>query len=350
MDELRGLSDRQRRPDERPGGGTGDRRTPSGQSARRDGAIDDRLRGAEPAVHRPEVPAALDGRRARFRGRTAIAAVVVAGLVGGVTGTVIASDVTGSSTGVLATSDSAGAVSTRDASTGTVDVSAVVKKVLPSVVQIDVRTDSSRGIGSGIILNSSGLILTNNHVVSGASSGSAVTVTFNDGRQASARVVRTDRSKDLAVVQASRVSGRTPVSVGDSDSVRIGDQVVAVGSPGGLQGTVTSGIVSALDRKVTAQGHGQSDPRELFPFTSNHGSGSGEVSYRAIQTDAALNEGNSGGPLFNARGQLIGINSAMYSPSDGASSSSGSVGVGFSIPINQAKTIIEQSSRMTAEG
>ncbi|TWP53308.1 trypsin-like serine protease [Lentzea tibetensis] len=248
-----------------------------------------------------------------WRRRTAgvvTAAALVAGLFGGVAGAVIGGDV---ATPAAATARTVAAQSTSD-------ISAIADKVLPSVVQVNLPN----GVGSGVVLSADGRILTNNHVVSGAQE---VSVTFNDGKTAQATVVGTDPSSDLAVLQVSGVSGLTPITFADSDDVHVGDAVVAVGSPSGLQGTVTSGIVSALDRKVTVPGETRRS----------------SVSYQAIQTDASINPGNSGGPLVNSAGQLIGINSAIYSPSSGAGEA-GSVGIGFAIPSNQAQKIVDQLS------
>ncbi|NKE59152.1 trypsin-like serine protease [Lentzea sp. PSKA42] len=253
----------------------------------------------------------------KFWRRTApmlTAATLIAGLFGGVTGAVIASpDGTSSGTSVTAQTVS---------NQSTVDWTITASKVLPSVVQVNV----GNGLGSGVILSADGKILTNNHVV--ASSGGQVTVKFNDGREVPATVVSTDPTSDLAVLQASGVSGLTPIKWANSDQVKIGDAVMAIGSPSGLQGTVTTGIVSALDRKVTVPG----ETRRSQP-----------VSYQAIQTDASINPGNSGGALVNAAGELIGINSAIYSPAS-SSGEAGSVGIGFAIPSNQAKQIADQLS------
>ncbi|MET8764545.1 trypsin-like peptidase domain-containing protein [Lentzea sp. NPDC004782] len=253
----------------------------------------------------------------KFWRRTApmlTAAALVAGLFGGVTGAVIASpDGTSPSNSVVARTVS---------NTSTLDWTSVAANVLPSVVQVNV----ANGLGSGVILSADGKILTNNHVV--ASSGGRVTVTLNDGREVPATVVSTDPTSDLAVVQASGVSGLTPIKWANSDSVKVGDAVMAIGSPSGLQGTVTTGIVSALDRKVTVPG----ETRRSQPVT-----------YQAIQTDASINPGNSGGALVNAAGELIGINSAIYSPAS-SSGEAGSVGIGFAIPSNQAKAIVDQLS------
>jgi len=253
----------------------------------------------------------------KFWRRTApmlTAAALVAGLFGGVTGAVIASpDSPAASSSVAAQTVS---------NQSTVDWTTTASSVLPSVVQVNV----ANGLGSGVILTADGKILTNNHVV--ASSGGRLTVTLNDGRQVPATVVSTDPASDLAVVQATGVSGLTPIKWADSDSVKVGDAVMAIGSPSGLQGTVTTGIVSALDRKVTVPGEGRR---------------ASSVSYQAIQTDASINPGNSGGALVNSAGELIGINSAIYSPAS-SSGEAGSVGIGFAIPSNTAKQIVDELS------
>ncbi|CAM3861633.1 S1C family serine protease [Kibdelosporangium persicum] len=277
------------------------------------------------------VPPALAGpgkpRRWR-RGAVAasIAAVVAAGLVGGVTGGIVGAD--DNATAAAASTP----ISQNVGSNTPTDVSAIAGKVLPSVVQVNVRTATAQGLGSGVVLTSDGRILTNNHVVSGASQ---VTVTLNDGREFPATVVGTDAASDLAVLQLRGASGLTPATLGDSSTLKVGDEVVAIGSPGGLQGTVTTGIVSALNRDVNID-ENQGDN----PFASN--GGGSETTYRAIQTDASINQGNSGGPLVNADGDVIGINSAIYSPVSTADGRAGSVGIGFAIPINDARTVIDR--------
>ena len=219
-------------------------------------------------------------------------------------------------------------VSVKD-TTPTTAVGAVAKAVLPSVVQVTVQTYQGTSLGSGVILGADGLILTNNHVIADAANGNGqLTVTFNDGRKAQATIVGSDSGSDLAVIKATGVSGLKAATLGDSDSVQIGDTVVAIGSPDNLQGTVTSGIVSALNRQVT-----------VSSSASRFGGGT-PVTYKAIQTDASLNPGNSGGPLLNTAGQVIGINSAIYSPVSAQGGQGGSVGLGFSIPVNQVKSII----------
>ena len=214
--------------------------------------------------------------------------------------------------------------------TPTTTVGQVAKAALPTVVQVSVDSYQGKSVGSGVILSADGLILTNNHVISDAAGGNGqITITFNNGKTAQAAIVGTDSGSDLAVIKAQNVNGLPTAVLGDSDKVQVGDTVVAIGSPDGLQSTVTSGIVSALNRQVTVSSQ-----------SSDRFSGGSQVTYKAIQTDASLNPGNSGGPLLNANGQVIGINSAIYSPTSSYNSQGGSVGLGFSIPINQVKTML----------
>ena len=287
----------------------------------------------------PGPPMASPGQRppGRIRRGTVVAvaaAALVAGGVGGTLGAFIGSDGASQPTSTATT-----ASTTSSSSTGTegTDVSAVAAKVLASVVQVNVQLANGEGIGSGVIIDSNGKILTNNHVVSGAEK---VTVTLSDGREVAAKVLGTDPSSDLAVIQAQGVSGLTAATFGDSADVKVGDEVIAIGSPGGLQGTVTTGIVSALDRKVTVSEEEQQ--QQGSPFSQRDNSTGGTTTYAAIQTDAAINQGNSGGPLFNSAGQVIGINSAMYSPVTGPDGSAGSVGIGFAIPSDQAQQVIDK--------
>ncbi|TDV55296.1 S1C family serine protease [Actinophytocola oryzae] len=282
----------------------------------------------------------------RFRRGTVAAiaaAALVAGGLGGTIGAFVGSDGASQPAATAATTTSA------SPSTGTegTDVSAIVAKVMASVVQVNVELANGEAIGSGVVISSDGRILTNNHVVSGADK---VTVTLSDGRTVDATVAGTDPSSDLAVIQVQGVSGLTAATFADSSTVKVGDEVIAIGSPGGLQGTVTTGIVSALDRKVTVSSDDeqQQQQEQGFPFGdesqngSGDSSGSGTTTYQALQTDAAINQGNSGGPLFNTSGQVVGINSAMYSPVTGPDGSAGSVGIGFAIPSNQAQQVIDK--------
>jgi putative serine protease PepD len=225
------------------------------------------------------------------------------------------------------------------------DVAAIAAAVSPSVVEVNATLDSGSSTGSGVIITSNGEIVTNNHVISGAQS---IKVRTSDGSSYTARVVGTDSSKDLALLKLQGASGLKTASLGDSSGIQVGDTVVAIGSPEGLTGTVTSGIVSALNRDVTVsteenQGQNQGgDGNWPFQFGGrqfNGDTGSSTTTYKAIQTDASLNPGNSGGALIDASGNIIGINSAMYSSSQQSSSSSdaGSIGLGFAIPINTVK-------------
>jgi putative serine protease PepD len=271
------------------------------------------------------------GRRvALLVGSTALAAA----LIGGVSGAVIAT-----ADAPPATTTSAVTANTQAQNTSLTGVAGVASKVLPSVVQINTTTGQQGGeIGSGVILTSDGRILTNAHVVSGAVS---VTVTLSDGTKYSGSVVGADTKNDLAVIQLKNAKGLTAATLADSSKVGVGDAVVAIGSPGGLQNTVTSGIVSALNRSLADVGGQQQQQQQQFNNTSDTTSNAGNYS-GLIQTDASINQGNSGGALVNAAGQVIGINSVIYSPVHGADGSAGSVGIGFAIPINTAKTIVAQ--------
>lgn len=256
------------------------------------------------------------------------ASALAAAVVGGASGAAVVGLASGSPTSAIPPSSAATVSSTTNT-----DVSAVAAKVLPSVVQVNVTTRQGEAIGSGVILTSDGKILTNAHVVSG--SVGAATITLSDGTKYQADVLGSDTKVDIAVLQAQGASGLTAAALGDSSKLQVGEQVVAIGSPGGLQNTVTSGIVSALNRQLSDISGGE----QGTPFGQTANRTSAGPSYTAIQTDASINQGNSGGPLVDMNGQVIGINSALYSPS---STSAGSVGIGFAIPINDAKTIIDQ--------
>jgi putative serine protease PepD len=217
-------------------------------------------------------------------------------------------------------------------------LSQAAAEVLPSVVSISVRSDELSGSGSGIIISADGQILTNNHVVAAAADGGDLTVTFSDGTTADASIVGRDPATDLAVIKADGVSGLTPATFGSSDDLNVGDAVLAIGSPLGLDGSVTSGIVSALDRSITLQGD-----QEQSPFGGSPQQGAGQTAViDAIQTDAAINPGNSGGPLVNADGEVVGVNTAIASLAQGTTSEGGNIGVGFAIPIDSARDIAQQ--------
>jgi putative serine protease PepD len=209
-------------------------------------------------------------------------------------------------------------------------VERVAANVLPSVVTLQIIDGDQSVLGSGIILSPDGLIVTNNHVVASVGGGPHTSVrtmvTVSDGRTAEFDVIATDPQSDIAVVRAHQLSGLTPISIGSSDNLRIGQPVVAVGSPLGLEGTVTDGVISALNRPVCPGVH------------ADHGL----VAYEAIQTDAAVNPGNSGGALVDANGRLIGINAAEATVGGAESSGAephGSIGLGFAIPVDNAMRI-----------
>jgi putative serine protease PepD len=207
-------------------------------------------------------------------------------------------------------------------------LASVVAAVQRSVVSINTGTAE----GSGVIISADGAILTNNHVVSSARGGT-VQVTFDSGKTAKAGIVGTDPGSDLAVVKAQGVSGLTPATFGDSSKIQQGDTVLALGSPLGLEGSVTAGIVSALHRTISVGGEDQRTPFRSGGQSSSIGD--------AIQTDAAINPGNSGGPLVDLSGEVIGINTAIATSGQGE----GNIGVGFAIPSNRAKQVADQLQR-----
>ena len=226
------------------------------------------------------------------------------------------------------------------------DWTVTAKAVSPSVVAITVQSTSAEGQGSGVIIDAArGYVLTNNHVATGAGTAANLTVTLSDGRTYDATIKGTDPSTDLAVLQIkSPPSGLKAISIGDSSSLTVGQPVMAVGNPLGLAGTVTTGIVSALNRPVTtASTEGGTNSQD--PLGGQAPSTGTPVVTNAIQTSAAINPGNSGGALVTANGQLIGINSSIASlggSSSGSGSQSGNIGIGFAIPSKEAKSIADQ--------
>ncbi|WP_107463367.1 trypsin-like peptidase domain-containing protein [Streptomyces sp. MA5143a] len=210
-------------------------------------------------------------------------------------------------------------------------VAGIAASALPSVVTLHVRGSDAQGTGTGFVLDKRGHILTNNHVVEPAGDDGEITVTFSGGETADASLVGRDSGYDLAVVKVSGVDGLKPLPLGNSDDVRVGDPVVAIGAPFDLANTVTSGIISAKERPITAGGDGGDRS---------------DVSYvDALQTDAPINPGNSGGPLVDVNARVIGINSAIRSAGSGSESDggqAGSIGLGFAIPINQGKRVAEE--------
>lgn len=299
-----------------------------------------------PPAFAPEEPPKPPRRRAKGPLALLAAVAIAAAAVGG--GTAYAFQELTGKDGTSSSATNTNVVPTSKKGT----VSGVAEAVSPSIVEISAQSGSGQATGSGVIITGDGEIITNNHVISGASS---VKVTTNDGKTYEAEVVGTDSKKDLALIKLKDASGLKAASLGNSDNVKIGDDVVAIGSPEGLTGTVTSGIISALDRDVTVsadEDQGQQQQQQgggNWPFEYggeqfNGDTGSSKTTYKALQTDASLNPGNSGGALIDMNGNIIGINSAMYSPSSsqaGSESGSGSVGLGFAIPINTVKADLD---------
>jgi S1-C subfamily serine protease len=204
-------------------------------------------------------------------------------------------------------------------------VAGIVHRVAPAVVSLEVQAGTNGDVGSGVVIDPKGYILTNNHVVSIAAQGGQITAVFSSGARVSAAIVGRDPVTDLAVLKVN-ATNLTVLRPGTAAKLAPGDTVIAIGSPLGLAGTVTSGIVSALHRPVTAQGD----------------NGGPTVVYDAIQTDAAINPGNSGGALVDASGALVGVNSAIQTYGSSGAGGGGSIGLGFAIPIDQARKIAQE--------
>ena len=246
-----------------------------------------------------------------------VGAVVVAGVGGGLIGAAVASPSSPSAASGVAQASSAASCA----------VTPVADKVLPSVVTISVKGAAGAGTGSGEVIKSDGYILTNNHVIAAAADGGTVEVLYADGTSEPASIVGRDALTDLAVLKAELPSGVPVIATGSSGSLQVGEPVVALGAPLGLSGTVTSGIVSALDRTVEVPG--ADDTSALL--------------VAAVQTDAAINPGNSGGALVNCDSQLVGIPSAGATvPTSSGESSGGSIGLGFAIPVDSAVTVANE--------
>lgn len=243
---------------------------------------------------------------------------LISGLIGGVTGFALSDQVLPGTTSTnysLVQAD----VDTSIRPDGS--IADVASKVTPAVVFIAVEGNSEAASGSGFIVDSNGYIVTNSHVIASAANGGTIEVTLTTGETYKATLIGRNIDYDLAVIKIN-VSNLPTLQIGNSDGIVVGDSVIAIGAPLGLQGTVTSGIVSALRRPVSV-----GDTEQSF--------------IDAIQTDAAINPGNSGGPLVNALGQVVGVNSAIATTGF-SSGEAGSIGVGFAIPINQAKRIAEE--------
>ncbi|MFG2000883.1 S1C family serine protease [Spirillospora sp. NPDC048911] len=256
-----------------------------------------------PATTPAPAPPAQATAPARNASRIVVAAILAAALTGGLAGAA-AGHLTGDRDAAPLAQSTAGPAN------GAGDLSDVAARVQPSVVSIEVSSGTSHGTGSGFVIDRAGHVLTNAHVVDG---GGTVTVVLADRRRAGARLLGADRANDLAVLSIDASGSPPPLTFGRSADVRVGDPVLALGSPLGLAGTVTSGIVSALSREVRL---GDGDRRT------------------ALQTDASINPGNSGGPLINARGEVVGVNTAIATLSRGGGG--GSIGIGFAIPVDRA--------------
>jgi len=283
----------------------------------------------------PDPRATKEGRRGGWPSLLVVAAI--AALVGAVVagGLVAATKKNDNTTPQAAVGTPSQPVSTPQAiaSLPAGSVARIAATLLPSVVSIIVTTGDAGDEGTGIILTSDGEILTNNHVVEGAATSGVIAVTLNDGRTVKATIVGRDPTTDLAVIRATGVTGLHPASLGSDATLVVGQQVIAIGSPLGLSNTVTSGIVSSLNRPVCTQS---------CDGTSGTAGGTPTV-LDAIQTDAAINPGNSGGPLVDMTGRVVGVNSAIATLDQGQGNSdaqSGSIGVGFSIPIDEAQRVV----------
>lgn len=267
-------------------------------------------------------------------GTVALVTLLAAG-VGGLSGWAVSSQTQDTPAAVASASatsaPSATVTKVAQANASNPDWTATAKAVSDSVVSITVRTSQGTGAGSGVVLDAKGDIVTNNHVVSAGGGGGTISVGLGD-KSYQASVVGTDASTDLAVIRLKQIPKElTQIDFADSDKLAVGAPVMAIGNPLGLSGSVTTGIISALNRPVTTSSSEQSS-----------GSSDGVVVTSAIQTSAPINPGNSGGALVNAEGQLIGINSSIASLSSSSGSQSGSIGIGFAIPANQVRNITDQ--------
>jgi putative serine protease PepD len=299
-----------------------------------------------------------------------VLAAAVAAIVGGVSGAGIAVAVGANNNTNAAVSEAGPTSITVNDKKNATDITAVAAKASPSVVTINVTASDEAGTGSGIVLTSDGYVLTNTHVVTldGDTSNTTIQVETNDGRLLAAKVVGTDPTDDLAVIKLQNVTGMQPAQFADSSKLNVGDMAIAIGAPLGLSGTVTNGIISALNRSITVasaaapsggdssngdSGGSGSSPFNFWNFGDGSGSSGGSqtqnqsnsaastVVLSVIQTDAAINPGNSGGALLDSDGKVIGVNCAIASASQSSTdgSQSGSIGVGFAIPSNVALRI-----------
>jgi len=310
----------------------------------------------------------------RRGGVALVAALAIGALIGGASGAGVTAWVVSQNGGSSTTSASSPTSITVNNPDNANLITAVAAKASPSVVTISVSSDQAAGTGSGVILSSDGYVVTNTHVVTldGATASPSITVQSNDGKIYQATVVGTDPVADLAVIKLTDAKGLTPIEFGDSSKLNVGDVAIAIGAPLGLSGTVTNGIVSALNRSITVASSAAPNDTETNP-TPDNGNGNGNqgpydfwnfdipgqgggtqsqtpttqqssISLSVIQTDAAINPGNSGGALLDSEGKLIGINVAIASAGSSSSSSSqsGNIGVGFSIPANLVQRITDE--------
>lgn len=278
-----------------------------------------------PTAVPPVAPSVAPVRRGPGWFAVVVVAAVTAAIVGSVAGLggyVLGRNVDGQTAPTTQPAPELPQVTTASTTRMPTSIAGIVTSVLPSVVSILAEGQTEGGSGSGFVLRKDGYILTNNHVVDLVAKGGTLTVVLADGTKLPAKVLGVNTSYDLAVVKVNQ-DDLPAVVLGDSDRLRVGDQVIAIGAPLGLEGTVTSGIISALDRPVTT-----GDTQEQTSYIN------------AIQTDAAINPGNSGGPLLDGDGHVIGINSAIASLANNGEA--GSIGLGFSIPVNSAKRIAEE--------
>jgi putative serine protease PepD len=291
-----------------------------------------------------------------------IAALAVGALVGGVSGAGVTFWATSLNAGSPVVADSSPTTITVNDAQDATQVTAVAAKASPSVVTISVNSDSAGGTGSGVVLSADGYILTNTHVVTldGAVANPTISVQTNDGRLLTATIVGTDPISDLAVIKVDDVTDLQPATFADSGELNVGDTAIAIGAPLGLAGTVTNGIVSALNRSITIASSaapeesdtdgGEQAPEGNSPYDFFNFDVPGQdaptatnstISLSVIQTDAAINPGNSGGALLNSDGEVIGINVAIASAGQ-SSGQSGSIGVGFAIPSNLAQRVADE--------
>ena len=325
--------------------------------------------GTAPGASAPAAP------KQRRVGLGVAAAIVAAALIGGASGAGITALITNNQSTVSGESAGSAQNIVVNDSESVNQITAVAAKASPSVVTISVAGDQGAGTGSGIILSEDGYVLTNTHVVTldGATGDPTIQVKTNDGHLYEAELIGTDPLSDLAVIKLIDASGLTPLEFADSDELNVGDTAIAIGAPLGLAGTVTNGIVSALNRSIdvassaapttpddsegdTGEGD-QGDGTEESPFDfffdlpnpdggesqqQVPSSGAGNVALPVIQTDAAINPGNSGGALVDSEGKLIGVNVAILSAGGAAQATAGNIGVGFAVPSNLAERIANE--------